>query len=53
MLFSRKLIPITFERISEHPTGKIRIGTITFPIKEQAGLNPVKIAASLLNGWVL
>ena len=34
MLFSRKLIPFTFEGISKHATGKIRIRTITFPVKE-------------------
>ncbi len=34
VLFSRKLITITFKRISQHSAGKICIRAITFPIKE-------------------
>ena len=53
MLLCRKLIAVTFERISEYATGKIRVRAITLPIKECPWLNPVKIAIPLLNCRIL
>jgi hypothetical protein len=48
-LFDRKLIAVNFKRISQYPAGKIYIGTITFPIKERAGLNKMKIFFPIFN----